>query len=448
MNFHFHNILGGSKRTSLLKKNIAASLLIKGVSILSTLLLVPLTLDYVNKELYGIWLTLSSIVVWINFFDIGLTLGLKNRLAEALTTHDYIHGKSLVSTTYFMMLAIFIPVSIIVMLLIPFIDWPKLLNVPTIYEKDIQIVLYLLVIFMTIQMFFNVLNTVVSAYQKTAMASLFAMLGQLLSLLFIFILTRTTPPSLIGLALAISLSPIIVLLIFSRILYTSSFKEISPSYKYIDLKQVKDLFNLGIKFFIIQIQVIVLYQSTNIIISHISGPEAVSQYNIAYKYLGISTMVYNIILTPLWPAFTDAYALKDYTWMNRIYKKMCLVYLIVLSGIIVLIALSPYLYHLWVGDKIGIPFEITLCLGIFLAINSWDSLQVYMINGVGAVKLQTYVVLIGLIFHIPLALFLGNKLGVIGVISSMICINLIYSVIFTMQINKILKHKAHSIWNK
>ena len=65
--------------------------------------------------------------------------------------------------------------------------------------------------------------------------------------------------------------------------------------------------------------------------------------------------------------------------------------------------------------KIGIPFEITLCLGIFLAINSWDSLQVYMINGVGTVKLQTYVVLIGLIFHIPLALFLGNKLGVIGV---------------------------------
>ena len=213
MNFHFHNILGGSKRTSLLKKNIAASIFIKGISILSSLLLVPLTLDYVNKELYGIWLTLSSIVVWINFFDIGLTLGLKNRLTEALTTHDYARGKSLVSTTYFMMLAIFIPVSIVVMLLIPFINWPELLNVPTIYNKDIQIVLYLLVIFMTIQMFFNVLNTVVSAYQKTAMASLFAMLGQLLSLLLIFILTRTTPPSLIGLAFAISLSPIVVLII-------------------------------------------------------------------------------------------------------------------------------------------------------------------------------------------------------------------------------------------
>lgn len=255
-------------------------------------------------------------------------------------------------------------------------------------------------------------------------------------------------PSLVGLAFAISLSPIIILVIFSYILYKGPFKEISPSYKHIDLKQVKDLFNLGLKFFIIQIQVIVLYQSTNIIISHISGPEAVSQYNIAYKYLGISTMVYNIILTPLWPAFTDAYALKDYIWMNRIYKKMCMVYLLVLFCIIILTALSPLIYHLWIGDKIEIPFEITLFISFFLAINSWDALQVYMINGVGAVKLQTNVVLIGLILHIPLALFLGNKLGVIGVILSMTCINLIYSAIFTIQINKILKNKAHGIWNK
>lgn len=448
MGFHINNILGGNTRTSLLKKNIAASILIKGISILSSLLLVPITLNYVNDELYGLWLTLSSIVMWLNFFDIGMTLGLKNRLTEVLTVKDYARGKCLVSTTYYMMLVIFIPVSVLIMILIPFIDWPKLLNVSTVHEKDITTVLYMLTIFMTIQMFFNVLGTVVTAYQKTAMASMFAMLGQVLSLLLIYIFTLTVPPSLAGLALAISLSPILILIIFSFILYRGPFKEVAPSYKCIEKKYVKDLFKLGIKFFIIQMQVIILYQSTNIIISHISGPKAVSQYNIAYKYLGVATMVYNIILTPLWPAFTDAYTLKDYKWMNNIYRRMCLIYLLVLCGIVILTTLSPFVYKLWVGDQIHIPFEITLCLGIFLAINSWDALQVYMINGVGAVKLQTYVVMIGLIFHIPLALFLGNKLGPAGVILSMTCINIIYSAFFTTQINKILRNKAHGIWLK
>lgn len=448
MKSYLNNIFGGSARTSLLKKNIAASIVTKGVSISTSLLLVPITLDYVNKELYGIWLTLSSVVLWLNFFDIGVTLGLKNKLAEALAIKDYKQGKSLVSTTYYMMIVIFIPISVLIAALIPFIDWPSLLKVSVIYEKDIVNVLYILLIFMSIQMFFNVLGTVVSAYQKTSISSLLTTLGQILSLLFIFILTKTTAPSLMGLALAISISPIIVLIISSIYLYKGRFKEIAPSPKFIDKRVIKDLFRMGIKFFIIQIQIIILYQSTNLIISNISGPDAVAQYNIAYKYLGISTMIYNIILTPLWPAFTDAYTLKDYTWMKRIYKKMCYIYMIVLSGIILLTILSPYVYPLWVGNEIQIPFEMTICIALFLAINSWDSLQVFIINGIGTLWLQTYTVIIGLIFHIPLALFLGNKIGPIGVILSMTCINIIYSVIFTTQVNKILRNKAQGLWFK
>lgn len=65
------------KRTTTIKKNIIGSFLIKGCSIIISLMLVPITLGYVSSELYGIWLTLSSIMMWISFFDIGFTLGLK-----------------------------------------------------------------------------------------------------------------------------------------------------------------------------------------------------------------------------------------------------------------------------------------------------------------------------------------------------------------------------------
>ena len=96
------NLLNGHTRSSVLKKNIIASIVTKGISIATSFLMVPLTLNYVNKELYGIWLTLSSIILWLNFFDIGFTLGLKNKLAEALAIKDYTQGKKLVSTTYYM----------------------------------------------------------------------------------------------------------------------------------------------------------------------------------------------------------------------------------------------------------------------------------------------------------------------------------------------------------
>ena len=86
-------------------------------------------MDYLSPEIYGIWLTVSSVIVWLNFFDVGFTLGLKNKLAEALADGDYVRGKKLVSTTYGMMFAIFVPLTIILELLVPVVDWSGFLNV-------------------------------------------------------------------------------------------------------------------------------------------------------------------------------------------------------------------------------------------------------------------------------------------------------------------------------
>lgn len=57
----------GDRRSLIVKKNMIGSIFIKGVSILIQLILVPMTLGYLSQELYGIWLTISSIMLWLNF---------------------------------------------------------------------------------------------------------------------------------------------------------------------------------------------------------------------------------------------------------------------------------------------------------------------------------------------------------------------------------------------
>ena len=44
---------------------------IKTVGVFVSLFIVPITLGYLSEEEYGIWLTLSSMLAWIGFFDIG-----------------------------------------------------------------------------------------------------------------------------------------------------------------------------------------------------------------------------------------------------------------------------------------------------------------------------------------------------------------------------------------
>lgn len=436
----------GDKRSVIVKKNIIASFAIRGASILVSLMLVPMTLGYVSSELYGIWLTLSSVMIWLNFFDIGFTLGLKNKLTEAIAVGNWHRGRVLVSTTYFIMILIFIPLCLLLEFCVPYVNWTSFFNVNPVYNEEIVKAMSVLIVFFCLQMIVNVLTAIIAAFQQVALSSLFPVIGNFLSLIVIWLLANFCPPSLFFLAFAISSTPVIVIFIASLILFNGKFKIISPSVFFIRKEYVHDLFSLGFKFFLIQIQVVIMFQATNVLISKVSGPDDVTAYNIAYKFLSVAMMLYTIILTPLWPAFTDAYAKKDFSWMNRIYKRMVHIYYA--SGILMfmMIVLSPVAYRVWIGDKSEIPFIMTLSVGIYILLTTWDSLQVQLINGVGAIKLQAYVTTIGIVLHIPLSLFLGSYIGAIGVIFSMSLITVIYILFFTTQIRRILKQTATGIW--
>ena len=448
-NSHLHSIFhSNSMRSAIVKRNILLSLAVRGWGVIIQLLLVPLTLGYVSSELYGIWLTLSSIMLWLNFFDVGLTLGLKNKLTEAIALKQWERGRSLVSTAYLMMVIIFLPLCAILELLVPVIDWADLLNVSHIHNPEITKALHILVACFCVQMIVNVISSVAAAYQKTALSSAFPVIGNTMSLVAIFALTRLCPPSLTALSTAVVIMPIAVTGIASIILFSGSMACIAPSLKSIDMRQAKDLLGLGIKFFIIQIQLVVMYQSTNILIANLSGPNMVTEYNIAYKYLNAALMVFYIILFPLWPAFTDAYTRCDYTWMKNIYRKMIKIFLLSATAIVVMTIVSPFVYDIWIGDKTTVHGIMTTLVGIYIIANAYNSLQTILINGMGHIKLQTYVTLIGLVMHIPLAFFLGRfcSMGGYGVIVSMTLITFIYISFFNVQVRRLLNRKAKGIW--
>ena len=90
----------GHSRSIRAKKNIFASFGLKGISILISFFLVPLVLNYIDITKYGIWLTLSSIIGWFGFFDIGLGNGLRNKFAEAIAKGQKELARIYVSTTY------------------------------------------------------------------------------------------------------------------------------------------------------------------------------------------------------------------------------------------------------------------------------------------------------------------------------------------------------------
>ncbi len=437
-----------NNRTAKVQKNVVGSFVVKGVSILISLILVPLTIGYVSSELYGIWLTLATIISWMSIFDLGFGNGLRNRLAECVALNDWEKARQYVSTGYVYFTLIFIPISFTLYFISGMINWSVLLNINHDFQGLLVRVMQIVTIAFSVSMIFKIQNTVLAALQMTALSNAFEMLGQLVVLVMTYILTITTEPSLIYLAYIISGCPIIVYMFESLWLYGVKYKKLRPSIKKADKSLIKNVLNLGVKFFIMQISVIVVYQTINIIISHVSGPESVTEYNVIYKYLSIPLMAITIIIEPLWSAFTDAYTLKDFDWMGRAYNKLIRIFVLGLLVIVILVIISPIVFNLWLGDKVQIHNSFIIVCSIYILILMWNSMHSALINGLGKIKLMLYCTIITIVIDIPLAYTFGMIWGGAGVIGAIILMTSAGVFLNRIQIKKIINQSASGIWNE
>ena len=109
----FQRLWGKEQRTVLLRKNIFFSFLIKGWSALAIFLTVPLTLSCLGVYENGVWLTISSVLLWIDNLDIGLGNGLRNKLAVYMARKDTEKAREMVSSTFAMLAMIITPVALL-----------------------------------------------------------------------------------------------------------------------------------------------------------------------------------------------------------------------------------------------------------------------------------------------------------------------------------------------
>ena len=443
--YFFTFFSGGNERMRLVKKNISASLLIKGFSILIGLVLIPMTINFVNPTQYGIWLTMNSIISWFSFFDIGLGNGLKNKLAEANALKQYDKAATYISTTYAALAIISAIVFIAFLIGNKFIDWSRILNSP---GGNLGQLTLILVGFFCIQFVAQLINTVLTASHKPAKVSLINLIGQIISLVAIYELKIHTQGSLLSLVLALAGIPILILVIANIWFYNTGYKKIAPKFSAIKLKYAKELLNTGGVFFIIQIGALILYQTDNIVITQLFGPQKVTVFNVAYKLFAVLIMSFNIILTPFWSAYTDAYVKKDFNWITETFNKTKKIWLAFsIAGAMILIC-SPIIYAVWLHGSVTVPVFVSFAMFLYTIGYNWMSVSCYLLNGLGKVRLQLYLYIFSIFFNIPLAIFFGKVIGIAGVSLSNVVIFIIMGTVLWIQCEKISKGTAVGIWNK
>ncbi|MBL4668458.1 MAG: polysaccharide biosynthesis protein, partial [Flavobacteriales bacterium] len=174
----FNKFFSGHDRSVKAKKNILGSFLLKGTSILISLILVPLTIDYLNPTKYGIWITLTSVIAWFSFFDIGLGNGLRNKFATAKAEGKEELARTYISTTYAIISIISVALFVLFLGVNQFLDWGKILNTTNDIVELEKLVFIVFSVF-CLQFIIKLINVVFVADQRPAISSGINTLGNL-----------------------------------------------------------------------------------------------------------------------------------------------------------------------------------------------------------------------------------------------------------------------------
>ena len=436
-------------RSSLLQKNILASFLIKGWSALVVLLLVPATLNCLGEYKNGIWLTISSLLLWIDNMDIGLGNGLRNKIAEYMAHSEYERTRSLISSTFAMLTCIIIPVLLILLLLIAISDPYTVFNAAPLKVAHLDQVLMVTVTLVCTSFIFKLIGNFYMGMQLPAVSNLLIALGQTLVLIGTYIVLYSGSHSMMLIALVNTGAPLFVYLLAYPYTFFYKYPHLRPSFKLINFKEARAVINMGVQFFIMQISGVILFMTSNLLISKLFTPALVTPYQITYRYFSILLVAFTVICMPFWNATTDAYERGDIQWIRNATRKLRLMIIGIIACMVTMVILSPWVYSFWIGDSITIDIRMSIVMATYIFILIYSMRYSYFINGIGKLRLQLIFTTAAAVIFIPLAYLTTQYThSIIWFMIVMCLVNIPGLIVNRIQFSKLINGQAKGIWMK
>lgn len=421
-----------------LVKSMAVSVLCQPISAIIGLIYTPLLLAYLGNEKYGVWSTILSIISWINYFDVGIGNGLRNMLTRDIAQNDYRSAQKSVSTAYVAISAISI-VSLVGALIIgSFFDWNVVLG----SNLNVEPALVISYIFICINFVLQLSNIQCHAIQKTEIVPIVGIVIQLINLSGIIVLDKLGGDELVQLAILFGMSSFIVRLSLSGAIWRKR-RYLVPQFRCFDRLRLKNICNLGVGFFLIQISALVLFSTDSLIVSYLYGAESVTPYNTVYGVFNMIYAAFAAAMAPLWGRFTVAKEQNEFAHIRKMVINTKYLLIPLALGTIFLGLIYEDFAYIWLGKQLDYPVGLVACMAIYTISNMYAAIYSTVFNGLGIIRLQTIQAVCMAIINIPLSIFFARDCGMgsTGVCLATALGSIIGNVVFTFYFSRIIGRK-------
>lgn len=433
------------ERNAILLKNVSLSFVFKLLNMVFVYLTIPYLLKFLGEESYGVWVTIFSVVNILFFIDGGISNGLKTKLAKTISTKNNKLAKEYVSTAYFSILIIAIVFFVVGFALLNVVDLKSLLNISdNIESTSIKDTFLIALVFIVFNFIISLYKTLYYAIQKAAIVEFSTFIYRVSIFFFLLYGIHNLSGSLKYVAFIYGFVNVFIGLIFT-ILFFKKNKSLAPRIAFFNKKRLKDLMGLSLGFFIIQLCLIIIFATDNILISNLINPAEVTKYNITLKLFQVLITISIIVLDPFWALFSDAYEKKDFIWIRKTIKRLNKLFLLLVVFVVFLMASTKIIIKFWIGDIFTVESLLIVSMGIFVLVRVYGLIYMYFLNGIGKINLQMWLYIVGAIINIPLSiLFVKHfQLGSSGIIIGTVCSILINTVFLPIQTHKFLNESKN-----
>ncbi len=344
------------ERYRLIALSSSSSLFSKLIISLTGLISIPLTINYLGKEQFGLWMVVSSLVVWLQLTDFGIGNGLVNALAEANGRNNKELAFSYFTTAFYSISGIaFILLAPMVMAAF-YVPWDRVLNVNhASLVHDAKYCFTIVGIFFFVNMPLSIANKALGAYQKGYLVNITQIIASLSSLLFL-IIAILMKLNLLWLVTFVSASAVFGN-ILSWILLYREIPWLKLQLRKSPLNALRRVAQSSVPLFLFQIGALLLNQSANIILAQLGGLKMVADYNILTKFY---TAIYSIGISfssPFYPAIREAFERKEKRWISNAIKRVTAIRLTTLIlPAIPLIFIGNQIIMLWIRQPLSEHF--------------------------------------------------------------------------------------------
>jgi O-antigen/teichoic acid export membrane protein len=396
--------------------NTLSSVAAKGVTALTMLASVNITLNYLGRERFGLFATLTSLMSFLILTDLGIGNALVNAVAKTDGHDDRAGTASAVSSAFFLLSLQAMVILASMCAVYQFVDWAWLFGAEgSTARSEAGPAFAILIVVVVCQLPLCIVNRVQEGYQESSKNNLWQLIGNLLGLISLLICVR------IGLGVpwlvfALAGVPLLSTILNAWLFFGFKRPWLVPRWSCVSCAVVKDLIHAGGMFLALSTLAFIGIYSDNLVISHILGSAAVSEYTIMQR-LSLIAFLYQAFILTLWPAYGEAMARGEYCWVRRAFSRALLISSCLGFAIAVLLILAgPSLIRLWLGSQVEIPTALLYGFCAYIFISAPIGCIATVFNSGPLLRNQVAILSIAAAVAIALKIALVSKYGVSGVI--------------------------------